>query len=130
MIDPKSDYMFLDSATLTPTPSGLRMRPFSIASYNLIQRLGIRLGGEQSEAEQMRHLAAVAWIQSAPIAEVLAAANAGTAWDAIDAFMFTIDLSEVSTLSAELERIGAAVAASSFDIQPKPGDKEENTPPN
>lgn len=129
MIDPKSDGMFLDTATLT-TPGGLRLRPFSIASFNLIQRLGIRLGSDQPEAEQMRHLAAVAWIQSAPIAEVLAAAKAGTAWDAIDAFMFTVDLSEVTALSAELERIGAAVSASTFEIQPKPGDRDENTPPN
>ena len=128
MINPKSDYMFLSPDTLEV--AGLRLRPFSIASFHLMQRLGIALDGKQTDAEQMRNLAALAWIQSAPIPEVLKAVHTGKADEAIDAFMFTIDLSRVGELSAELNRIGEQVSAASFSVEPKPGDTEEQQPPN
>ena len=128
MIDPKSDYLFLEPDTLEV--AGLRLRPFSIASFNLIQRLGIKLDSAQTDAEQMRNLAALAWIQSAPIPEVIKAVHSGKANESIDAFMFTIDLSRVGELSSELNRIGEAVSAASFGVEAKPGDKEESTPPN
>ena len=128
MIDPKSDYLFLEPDTLEV--AGLRLRPFSIASFNLIQRLGIKLDSAQTDAEQMRNLAALAWIQSAPIPEVIKSVHSGKANESIDAFMFTIDLSRVGELSSELNRIGEAVNAASFGVEAKPGDKEESTPPN
>jgi hypothetical protein len=128
MTDSKSDYMFLDPDTLEV--AGLRLRPFSIGTFNLIQRLGVKLDGQQDEAKQMRDLAAVAWMQSAPIPEVLKAVHSGKADEAIDAFMFQIDLTRVGELSDELNRIGEQVAAASFGIEAKPGDKEESTPPN
>lgn len=128
MIDPKSDYLFLEPDTLEV--AGLRLRPFSIASFNLIQRLGIKLDSAQTDAEQMRNLAALAWIQSAPIPEVIKSVHSGKANESIDAFMFTIDLSRVGELSSELNRIGEAVSAASFGVETKPGDKEESTPPN
>jgi len=128
MIDPKTDYLFLEPDTIEV--AGLRLRPFSIASFNLIQRLGIKLDGAQTDAEQMRNLAALAWIQSAPIPEVIKSVHCGKADESIDAFMFTIDLSRVGELSAELNRIGEQVAAASFGVEAKPGDKEESTPPN
>jgi hypothetical protein len=128
MTDPKSDYMFLDPDTLEV--AGLRLRPFSIGTFNLLQRLKIQIDGDVPEEDQMRNLAAVAWMQSAPIPEVLKAVHTGKAEEAIDAFMFQIDLSRVGELSAELNRIGEQVAAASFGIEAKPGDKEESTPPN
>jgi hypothetical protein len=128
MTDPKSDYMFLDPDTLEV--AGLRLRPFSIGTFNLLQRLKIQIDGDVPEDDQMRNLAAVAWMQSAPIPEVLKAVHTGKADEAIDAFMFQIDLSRVGELSAELNRIGEQVAAASFGIEAKPGDKEESTPPN
>jgi hypothetical protein len=128
MTDPKSDYMFLDPDTLEV--AGLRLRPFSIGTFNLLQRLKIQIDGDVPEEDQMRNLAALAWIQSAPIPEVLKAVHSGKADEAIDAFMFQIDLSRVGELSAELNRIGEQVAAASFGIEAKPGDKEESTPPN
>ena len=128
MIDPKSDHLFLEPDTLEV--AGLRLRPFSIASFNLIQRLGIKLDSAQTDAEQMRNLAALAWIQSAPIPEVIKSVHSGKANESIDAFMFTIDLSRVGELSSELNRIGEAVSAASFGVEAKPGDKEESTPPN
>jgi hypothetical protein len=128
MTDSKSDYMFLDPDTLEV--AGLCLRPFSIGTFNLIQRLGIKLEGNQTDAEQMRNLAALAWIQSAPISEVLKSVHSGKADEAIDAFMFSIDLSRVGELSDELNRIGEQVAKASFGVEPKPGDKEESTPPN
>lgn len=128
MTDPKSDYMFLHPETLEV--AGLRLRPFSIGTYNLIQRLKIKLDSELPDSEQMRNLAAIAWIQSAPIPEVLRAVHTGKADEAIDAFMFSIDLSRIGELSAELNRIGEAVSAASFGVEAKPGDKEESTPPN
>lgn len=128
MTDPKSDYLFLDPDTIDV--AGLRLRPFSIASFNLIQRLGIKLEGDQTDAQQMRNLAALAWVQSAPIPEVLKAVHSGKADEAIDAFMFSIDLSRVGELSAELTRIGEQVSASTFTVEPKPDDKEDQAPPN
>lgn len=128
MTDPKSDYMFLHPETLEV--AGLRLRPFSIGTYNLIQRLKIKLDSDLPEAEQMRNLAAIAWIQSAPIPEVLRAVHSGKSDEAIDAFMFSIDLSRIGELSSELNRIGEAVSAASFGVEAKPGDKEESTPPN
>jgi len=128
MIDPKSDYMFLSPDMLEV--AGLKMRPFSIGSFHLMQRLGITIDGTLSEADQMRNLAAVAWLQSAPIADVLRAVHTGKSDEAIDAFMFSIDLSRVGELSAELNRIGEQVSAASFSVESKPGEKEENIPPN
>ena len=128
MTDPKSDYMFLHPETLEV--AGLRLRPFSIGTYNLIQRLGIRLDSDLPESQQMRNIAAIAWLQSAPIPEILRAVHTGKADEAIDAFMFSIDLSRIGELSAELNRIGEAVTAASFEVESKPGDKEESTPPN
>lgn len=128
MTDPKSDYMFLSPETLEV--AGLRLRPFSIGTYNLIQRLKIKLDSDLPEAEQMRNLAAIAWIQSAPISEVLRAVHNGKSDEAIDAFMFSIDLSRIGELSSELNRIGEAVSSASFGVEAKPSDKEESTPPN
>ena len=128
MTDPKSDNTFLGPDMLDV--AGLHLRPFSIGTFNLLQRLGIKLDGNQSESEQMRNLASLAWIQSAPIPEVLKAVHAGKAHEAIDAFMFTIDLSRVGELSVELNRIGEQVAAASFSVEPKPGQQEETPPPN
>jgi hypothetical protein len=128
MNDSKSDSMFLSPDTLDV--AGLKMRPFSIGSFHLMQRLGITIDGTLSEADQMRNLAAIAWLQSAPISDVLRAVHTGKADEAIDAFMFSIDLSRVGELSAELNRIGEQVSAASFSVEAKPGDKEENTPPN
>ncbi len=128
MTDPQSDYLYLDPATLDV--AGLRLRPFSIGSLNLMQRLGIQLDGQLSEADQLRNIAAIAWLQSAPVPDVLRAVHTGRAHEAIDAFMFTIDLARIGELSAELNRMGEAVAAASFGVEAKPGDKEESTPPN
>jgi hypothetical protein len=128
MTDPKSDNTFLGPDMLDV--AGLRLRPFSIGTFNLIQRLGVKLDGQQDEAKQMRDLAAVAWMQSAPIPEVLKAVHTGKAEETIDAFMFQIDLSRVGELSAELNRIGEQVAAATFSVEPKPGQQEETPPPN
>ena len=128
MNDPKSDSMFLSPDTLEV--AGLKMRPFSIGSFHLMQRLGITIDGTLSESDQMRNLAAIAWLQSAPIPDVLRAVHTGKADEAIDGFMFAIDLSRVGELSAELNRIGEQVSAASFSVEAKPGDKEEQTPPN
>lgn len=127
MTDPNKDMLFLDPRTLDV--AGLKLRPFSVGSYNLINRLGIDLTATD-EAQQMRNLAAVAWMQSAPIPQVLRAVHSGKADEAIDEFMFSIDLSRIGELGAELNRIGEQIAAATFDVEAKPGDKEESTPPN
>lgn len=126
MTDPNKDMLFLDPRTLDV--AGLKLRPFSVGSYNLINRLGIDLTATD-EAQQMRNLAAVAWMQSAPIPQVLRAVHSGKADEAIDEFMFSIDLSRIGELGAELNRIGEQIAAATFDVESKPGEKEESTPP-
>jgi hypothetical protein len=128
MTDPKSDYMFLHPESLEV--AGLRLRPFSIGTYNLIQRLKIKLDGELPDAEQMRNIAAIAWIQSAPIPEVLRAVHTGKSDEAIDAFMFSIDLSRIGELSSELNRIGEAVTPPASASKPNPATKRNPQPPN
>jgi hypothetical protein len=132
MTDPKSDYMFLEPNTIEV--AGLRLRPLTIATLDLVQKLKLNFQQDESdqvsESERIRSAVALAWIQSAPKEEVLKAVRAGKAEEAIEEFMFNIEISSFADLVAELNRMGVESAATAFAVEPKPGDKEEQTPPN
>jgi len=69
---------------------------------------------------------AFAWLHSAPLKTVLAAIRNGTADEAAQEFGFSIVISAMPELVAEINRISRTAAEASVDIMPKPGSKDDS----
>lgn len=111
------------------TVAGLKFRPFTLGSKAACEqmKLSMFLTGETgSESEAERQMVAFAWIHSAPLKTVLAALRNGTADEAAQEFGFSISLSAMPELVAEINRISRAAAEASVDVQPKPGGKDDS----
>ena len=116
---------------------GLTLRPLTIGSMELCRAFGLGLftGEQVSPPEQIRQTAAYLWIQSEPLPDVIASAQAGLtpeAWHSkyILPFMFRITPKALGDAAAlimkSLEDIGQAVV----DVEAKPDQRPEDVPPN
>ena len=94
-----------------------RLRPFSLGTLNLCRQLKLSLftepeaENELADEERQHQLAVFAWMQSAPLKEVLAAVRAGTWKDAVAEFEFSLSVDTMPTLVAEIGRIASLAAA-------------------
>lgn len=121
----------------TPTAAaGLRLRPFSLGTLNLCRQLGLTLFTDAqaeekiSDEERQRQIAAFAWLQSAPLKEVLHAVRAGTWQNAVNEFEFSLSVDTIPALVAEIGRIATLAAAAAVEVVPKPGaSQDEGAPP-
>ena len=122
---------FLDGEKLI---GGITFRPFTIGSKAGCEQMGLTMftTGEQptSEGESERQLIAFAWLHSQPLPEVLTALRNGTASDAAQAFGFTVPITTLPAIIAEINRISAATAAATVDVAQKPGGSKDAAPGN
>jgi hypothetical protein len=113
----------------------LRLRSLSFGTINLCRQMNLSLfldeQVELSDEEKQRQLIAFAWIQSAPLPEVLEAVRTRKVQERLDEFAFLLSIDMLPALMVEVSRISKLAAAAAVEVMPKPGDRdEEGTPPN
>ena len=118
--------------------AGIDLRPFTLGSLQAARKLGLKMFAEEISEEEMepgqeeREMVAFAWIQSAPLSEVLGSLRKGTdeAWAKIDEFAWGLDMEKFHLFSKELEKLGMMVSETIVEVVPKEqaGDNKE-TPP-
>lgn len=131
----KLEAAFSDPAGETTPVGGLHLRPFSLGTLNVCRQLNLTLfldgEAELDDDEKQRQIVAFAWVQSAPLAEVLAALRNDTARERIAEFEFQLDLATLPELIVEIQRISELAAAAAVEVAPKPGRSgEDDAPPN
>jgi hypothetical protein len=111
------------------------LRPFSLGSLNLCRQLNLTLftkpkgEAELSDEERQFQLTVFAWMQAAPLKDVLAAVRAGTWKDAVAEFEFSLSVDTLPTLIAEISRIAMLAAAAAVEVLPKPGVSDDKDAP-
>lgn len=120
----------------TRTIHGLKLRPFTAGSVAQSRALKLSLfTAEQGvdgiePAELQRQVMAFAWMQSAPLADVLDAISNGTADRAIAMFEFTVPIESMADLMREINRIGFGIQSAAVEVVSKPSvSSDEPTPP-
>lgn len=131
----KLEAAFADPAETATMIAGLHLRPFSLGTLNVCRQLELTLfldgEAELGDEEKQRQIVAFAWVQSAPLTEVLAALRNGTAHEKIAEFEFQLDVAALPELITEIQRISELAAAAAVEVAPKPGRSgEEDAPPN
>lgn len=112
---------------------GIKLRPFSYGSMQLayLFKLSLFTGegeAEPSEAEKQRQIVTFAWMQSAPLDEVVEAAHDGSAENRVLKFSLGITFEMIPELMAEINRIGEMVSASNVRVESKHPSSEDDAP--
>jgi hypothetical protein len=131
----KLEAAFADPTETETMIGGLRLRPFSLGTLNVCRQLDLTLfldgEAELGDEEKQRQIVAFAWVQSAPLTEVLAALRTGTGNERIAEFEFQLDVAALPELITEIQRISELAAAAAVEVAPKPGhSREDDAPPN
>ena len=130
----RNDY--LATAMIEPAErqiGGIKLRPFSYGSMQLayLFKLSLFTGEgdtEQTDEEKQRQIVTFAWMQSAPIDEVVAAVHDGSAETRVLRFSLGITFDTIPELMAEINRIGEMVSASSVRAESKYPSSEDDAP--
>ncbi len=117
--------------------AGITLRPFTLGSLQAARKLGLQLfsdeviEGELETGQEEREMVAFAWIQSAPLSEVLASLRVGAdeAWAKIDEFAFGLDMEKFHMFAKELEKLGSMVGETIVEVVPKDNTQSKETPP-
>lgn len=139
-LDNKRDEAFLEVPF--KLPNGATLRPFSRASLVLCRAFRLTLftdpaayrGNEVEGIPPMSQevfedqLMTFAWMQSAPVEDVLAAKKAGNVEDVVLKWSFDIDVGTLTPLVEEVMRVSGMVHAASFTVKKKPGTEETDAP--
>ena len=113
---------------------GLTLRPWTSGSKMYAAKMGLTIfegkaeGLSEMEAEWQVH--AFAWMQSAPLQEVISSVRNNTFRDKVDAFMFEVSLPLLPQLCDEITRIGQLVQAQMIAVAPRPNSTDKDAPPN
>jgi hypothetical protein len=116
----------------------LKLRPFSIGTLNLCRKLKLTLftgdanASDLSDEDSLHQLTTFAWMQSAPIPEVLKHTREGTHAAQVEEFAFGLSMESLSDLTQQIARLAKQSAAAVVKVEPKPkkdGGKEEGEPP-
>jgi hypothetical protein len=112
---------------------GIKLRPFSYGSMQLayLFKLSLFTGEgetEPSEAEKQRQIVTFAWMQSAPLDEVVSAVHDGSAENRVLRFSLGITFDTIPELMAEINRIGEMVSASNVRVESKHPSGEDDAP--
>lgn len=83
-----------------------------------------------SEADIEWQVHAFAWMQSAPLQEVISSVRNGTYKEKVDAFMFSIGIPILPQLCDEITRIGNMVQEQMIAVVPRTEQSDKNAPPN
>ena len=117
--------------------AGIELRPFTLGSLQAARKLGLRMFAEDPSDEEIepgqeeREMVAFAWIQSAPLSEVLGSLRKGVdvAWEKIDEFSWSLDMDRFQLFSQELEKLGMMVGETIVEVVPKDQGGKDETPP-
>jgi hypothetical protein len=124
MSNPILDEAFLESDL---TIGKLKLRPFTIGSMTACRKLGLSIfmgeANDVSIEELQRQMVAFAWVQGAPLGDVLRALRDGKAQELIDAFEWGLTPNDIELLQAEISRISKLAEAAAVDVV------QRNTPP-
>ena len=131
----KLEAAFADPAQGETVIGGLHLRSFSLGTLNVCRQLDLTLflddEAELTDEEKQRQIVAFAWVQSAPLSEVLSALRTGNAIERIAEFEFQLDVAALPELITEIQRISELAAAAAVEVAPKPGRSgEDDAPPN
>jgi hypothetical protein len=131
----KLEAAFADPAQGETVIGGLHLRSFSLGTLNVCRQLDLTLFLDDevdlSDEEKQRQIVAFAWVQSAPLSEVLSALRTGNAIERIAEFEFQLDVAALPELITEIQRISELAAAAAVEVAPKPGRSgEDDAPPN
>lgn len=106
------------------------LRPLSLATWKAIEITGLQLFHEDvelSEAEEMREVAAYLWLHTAEISVIKEALWTGS-WRAVYDGEREPSAPILALFRAYRGRMMAALAASEFDLRPRPKSKGDDTP--
>ena len=117
----------------TKNVAGIKLRPFSYGSMQLAYMLKLSLftdeskeDGEPDDEEKQRQIVTFAWMQAAPLDEVIDTVHDGTVKSKVLRFSLGISFDMIPGLLAEINRIGNMIAASGLRIESRhPSDTEE-----
>lgn len=117
--------------------AGLKLRPFSLGSLSICRRLKLTmLTGEAdaetlSEDEKQQQIVAFIYVQSQPIPEVLKAIQSPRFFDeTVLPFSLSLPMEAFPEAIREIQRVIDSASAAFVEVQPKPDEKPEDTPPN
>ena len=115
------------------TVGGITLRPFSYGSMQLAYMLNLSLfteeeGADPDDAEMQRQVVTFAWMQSAPIDEVVDAILSKSVEGRVLRYSLNITFDQIPHLIGEIRRIGEMVAASNVRAESRYGNDTE-TPP-
>lgn len=112
----------------------LTLRPWTSGSKMYASKMGLTIfegkGDGLSEADIEWQVHAFAWMQSAPLQEVISSVRNNTFKEKIDAFMFTVSIPLLPQLCEEITRIGETVKAQMIAVAPRPNSSDKDAPPN
>lgn len=120
--------------------STITIRPFTFGSFGLCKKLGLTMfsgGAETEEDGESRYdesatidqLGTFFWMQSQPVADVLAAVRKGTWEDAALEFAMKLPMESMEELMAEINRISGVVREAAVDVLPKDDDDSDKDAP-
>lgn len=117
----------------TKDVAGIKLRPFSYGSMQLAYMLKLSLftgeGKEEDEAddeEKQRQIVTFAWMQSAPLDEVISAVHDDTVKSRVLRFSLGISFDMIPGLLSEINRIGEMIAASGLRVESRhPSDTDD-----
>ena len=117
--------------------AGIELRPFTLGSLQAARKLGLRMFAEELSDDELEpgqeesEMIAFAWIQSAPLPEVLSSLRKGKdeAWAKIDEFAFGLDMDKFQLFAKELEKLGGMIGETIVEVVPKDQGAKEDSPP-
>jgi hypothetical protein len=126
----------LDDAFLEPQlkAGSLKLRPFTIGSMTACRKLGLTVFTGEADnlppEEIQRQVVAFAWVQGAPLADVLVALRNGTAQAAVDEFEWRISPGDIRALESEISRISRMSEAAAVEVVQRSTSPDPNEPGN
>jgi hypothetical protein len=128
----------MNSSNLTDGPveiEGLKLRPFTLGTFDLCRQLGLTMFSEGTvpadAADRLRQVAAYLFIQSEPLEAVLRAVDDPLFELAhLRPFKFRLTPEVIPAAMALIEKNLTAAGRAVVDIEPRPGGKADDPPPN
>lgn len=109
------------------------MRQFTIGTLSLCKQLKLSMftgEGENPELDNQKQVMTFAWMQSAPLREVLQAVRYNKWLEAVEEFEFNFLPSQISEILEEVARVSESIKVATVQVEQKPGSSAEDAPPN
>ena len=116
--------------------AGLKLRPFSLGSFNICRKLKLSIltgegNTEISEEEKQNQILAFIYIQTQPIADVLKAIKSPSFFDDyVLPFSMSLPINAMPAAISEIHRVIDEASSAFVEVLPKKGDVLEEELPN